>query len=212
MIVVSTLPTSLDVLLVIGGWVALFPVFAFRALSTRGRVGKQARRSLIGMALQGVGFSLVFGLRRPAGAGFLPLGGWVGPAVTLVIALLVLSSIWLINASLWRLGRQWSLVARVVEGHELVTTGPYCCASCSARPTIAMRRGCRPWCLSRDGGVGAEAPATVAPAHPPSRLPRGLDAHFADDAVAEADRVLHVARVAADRRHVTLEHVGTSRP
>jgi protein-S-isoprenylcysteine O-methyltransferase Ste14 len=42
-----------------------------------------------------------------------------------IIAVLVVGGITLLNAAVQRLGRQWSLVARVASGHDLVTTGPY---------------------------------------------------------------------------------------
>jgi protein-S-isoprenylcysteine O-methyltransferase Ste14 len=38
---------------------------------------------------------------------------------------LVIASVWLCWAAARTLGKQWALVARVIEGHELVTTGPY---------------------------------------------------------------------------------------
>ena len=41
------------------------------------------------------------------------------------IAVLVVGGITLLNAAVQTLGRQWSLVARVASGHDLVTTGPY---------------------------------------------------------------------------------------
>jgi len=34
-------------------------------------------------------------------------------------------SVWFCSASIRTLGEQWSLAARVVEGHKLVTKGPY---------------------------------------------------------------------------------------
>jgi protein-S-isoprenylcysteine O-methyltransferase Ste14 len=36
-----------------------------------------------------------------------------------------LGSVWLITAAVKTLGKEWSLTARLVEGHKLATTGPY---------------------------------------------------------------------------------------
>jgi protein-S-isoprenylcysteine O-methyltransferase Ste14 len=38
---------------------------------------------------------------------------------------LAVSSVWFCSAAIRALGEQWSLAARVVEGHKLVTQGPY---------------------------------------------------------------------------------------
>jgi len=39
--------------------------------------------------------------------------------------LLAVWSVWFCSAAIRTLGKQWSLAARVVEGHKLVTEGPY---------------------------------------------------------------------------------------
>jgi len=43
-------------------------------------------------------------------------------AMTIAIAL---GSVWLVDAASRRLGKQWALAARLVEGHDLITDGPY---------------------------------------------------------------------------------------
>jgi protein-S-isoprenylcysteine O-methyltransferase Ste14 len=35
------------------------------------------------------------------------------------------ASVWLVNAASRRLGKQWALAARLVEGHDLISDGPY---------------------------------------------------------------------------------------
>jgi protein-S-isoprenylcysteine O-methyltransferase Ste14 len=45
--------------------------------------------------------------------------------LTGVTIALVIVSVWLCWAAARTLGKQWALVARVIEGHELVMTGPY---------------------------------------------------------------------------------------
>lgn len=44
--------------------------------------------------------------------------GWLAPALCV---LSVAMAAW----SIWTLGRNWSVAARVAESHELITTGPY---------------------------------------------------------------------------------------
>src|SRR5204863_9201189 len=46
-------------------------------------------------------------------------------ALALTTILLAVGSVWFCAAAIRTLGVQWSLAARVVEGHKLVTQGPY---------------------------------------------------------------------------------------
>src|ERR1035441_9877705 len=48
------------------------------------------------------------------------MGGF--PAIIVAIAV---TSVWLVNAAARRLGKQWALAARLVEGHNLIQDGPY---------------------------------------------------------------------------------------
>lgn len=81
--------------------------------------------SLFGLALQGIAFGLVWGVRRP------PLSHVVPGSMTLSIMAGVLAicaaigSVWLIMMALKTLGKEWSLTARLVEGHKLAMSGPY---------------------------------------------------------------------------------------
>jgi len=47
----------------------------------------------------------------------------IGLAILTMI--LAIGSVWFCSAAIRTLGEQWSLAARVVEGHKLVTQGPY---------------------------------------------------------------------------------------
>jgi protein-S-isoprenylcysteine O-methyltransferase Ste14 len=38
---------------------------------------------------------------------------------------IAVASTWLVNAAARRLGKQWALAARLVEGHTLIQDGPY---------------------------------------------------------------------------------------
>ena len=86
---------------------------------------KRERTSIIGIALQGVSYALVWTIRRRS---FTPIIS-AGKAVEIVTALLTMAmatgSVWFCSAAVRTLGKQWSLAARVLEGHRLVTEGPY---------------------------------------------------------------------------------------
>lgn len=114
-----------DVSLVLVGWLVLALAFLPRlrrpASAERGR----DRSYVFGILLQAAGFALVWGPRR-AGGPFVPgMPVWLQVLFTLTIAGLVIGADVLVHAAVRTLGRQWSLAARVVEGHELIRTGPY---------------------------------------------------------------------------------------
>jgi len=81
-------------------------------------------RSRVGVILQALGYAAVWALPRQ----FRPLVAF-SPAldVTLMCVAVLLSavSVWLGAAAVRALGKEWSLTARLVEGHRLVTEGPY---------------------------------------------------------------------------------------
>src|SRR6185503_7448353 len=85
---------------------------------------KRESGSLFGVALQGMSYGLVWGVRRPI---FTPIV--FGTAISMLTGLLAIcaavSSVWLITIAVRTLGKEWSITARLVEGHKLATSGPY---------------------------------------------------------------------------------------
>jgi protein-S-isoprenylcysteine O-methyltransferase Ste14 len=110
---------------VLAGWFVLLVVFLARKRGDGAPARQSDRRSLLGMALEGVGFAMVWGVRRPRGE-LLP-GTSVGVEAGLGVATVILmaASVWLVASAVRTLGKQWSLTARVMEGHALIQTGPY---------------------------------------------------------------------------------------
>lgn len=86
---------------------------------------KRDPSSITGIVLQGLAYAVIWMIRRPW---FTPM---FGSSKSLEIALAILTmvlaagSVWFCAAAIRTLGQQWSLAARVVEGHKLVTEGPY---------------------------------------------------------------------------------------
>lgn len=106
-------------------WMAFAAVFAFRRRPPRAQVRRMDRRSLIGIALQAIAYALVWWVRRPLPSSLLGGSPLLEITVALANAALVVFSVWLVAAAVRTLGKQWSLAARVVEGHRLVVEGPY---------------------------------------------------------------------------------------
>jgi protein-S-isoprenylcysteine O-methyltransferase Ste14 len=108
------------------GWCGFASIFLFRKQPPAAPTRKRERSSIIGIALQGISYLIVWmGWRQPS-TPFIEQGGL---ALTIVLGLLTIAlevcSIWLVLAAVRALGRQWSLTARVTEGHRLVVEGPY---------------------------------------------------------------------------------------
>jgi protein-S-isoprenylcysteine O-methyltransferase Ste14 len=91
-----------------------------------GGVAKRDAASWAGIAVQGLGFAVVWGANRSTHATFWPamsLGEMT--VVALLTITLAFGSAALGLLALRELGKQWSLTARVLDSHELVRTGPF---------------------------------------------------------------------------------------
>lgn len=109
-------------------WFAFAGIFILRKKPPSPPDEKRERGSWIGVALQGASYGLVWGVQRP---GFTPITAgtrWreiVALAAGVLAVVAAAGSVWLITAAVKTLGKEWSVTARLVEGHELATTGPY---------------------------------------------------------------------------------------
>jgi protein-S-isoprenylcysteine O-methyltransferase Ste14 len=118
------LPTLVFVVVMIC-WVVFAGVFILRQKPPRPPDQKRDRGSLIGVALQGISYALVWGIHRPA---FTPIVSGNRPIAIVggVVAIMAaIGSVWLIMSAVKTLGKEWSLTARLIEGHKLATSGPY---------------------------------------------------------------------------------------
>lgn len=120
---------SILYVVVTAGWLAFAAIFIFRPKTPAGPTRKRKPASILGLALQGASYAIVWiGLRRPLAAQ-VPQGE-AGPGLLLLLATLLLlalelGSLWMIFTAVRALGKQWSLTARVTEGHQLIVEGPY---------------------------------------------------------------------------------------
>lgn len=87
---------------------------------------KRAPASWIGLLLQGIAFGIVWAVRRKPFASPLIDGQFAANiALQTISILLSIWSAWLAISAIRELGKQWSIQARLIEGHRLVTTGVY---------------------------------------------------------------------------------------
>ena len=86
---------------------------------------KRERTSIIGIALQGVGYALVWTFHRQPFTSIVSSGKVLEIVVAVFTMAMSIGSVWFCSAAVRTLGKQWSLAARVLEGHKLITSGPY---------------------------------------------------------------------------------------
>jgi protein-S-isoprenylcysteine O-methyltransferase Ste14 len=111
---------------VLAAWIVFVPLM----LWARGRVKKGTTNtreitSLLGIALQGVGFAIVWSWHGLPPIPLLPASELAQWAIALAAVVLAFASVLFAVAAIRTLGKQWSLVAKVVEGHLLLRSGPY---------------------------------------------------------------------------------------
>jgi protein-S-isoprenylcysteine O-methyltransferase Ste14 len=118
-------------LLTLGGvivcWIFFAGIFLLRKRPPAEPEAKRDPRATFGIALQMCGYFLVW--FHPPGTAFLPpvpaLSGVVGIVFAVFTISLAAASGWLLEAAVRTLGKQWALAARLVQGHTLITEGPY---------------------------------------------------------------------------------------
>jgi protein-S-isoprenylcysteine O-methyltransferase Ste14 len=86
---------------------------------------KREPASILGIVLQGVSYAMVWSVPRPRFTPIAGFGKFFEIATALLAIVLAISSVWFVSAAVRALGKQWSLAARVLEGHRLITQGPY---------------------------------------------------------------------------------------
>jgi len=111
-------------IIVTAGWAWFTVFFVFRLARGRNAGVKRERVSSLGIALQMLAFALVWMLQRPLPRAGTPLAA-LEIARDVLAPVFGLASVWFGLSAVRTLGKQWSYEARVIEGHELVTQGPY---------------------------------------------------------------------------------------
>lgn len=83
-------------------------------------------RSWVGLILQSVGFAIVWMFRRtPVFSPILDSQYVLNLVLQIAAILTAAGSVGLVMSAIKELGKQWSLEARLIEDHKLITTGVY---------------------------------------------------------------------------------------
>jgi protein-S-isoprenylcysteine O-methyltransferase Ste14 len=112
---------------VIGCWFGFAAVFLVRKRPPRKEETKRNRVAGLGIFLQSLGYFTVWFWSRQWSS-FRPIAP-MPQAVEIVLGVFTVAaaagSVWLVLAAVRTLGKQWAIAARLVEGHKLITEGPY---------------------------------------------------------------------------------------
>jgi protein-S-isoprenylcysteine O-methyltransferase Ste14 len=108
-------------------WWAFLLTFWLRKRPARARETHRDRRSYLGLLLQSAAYFVVLlpSMKHGRIYGAASESGEYVSAVAICALLIAVASVGLVNWAARCLGKQWSLQAQVVEGHELIEDGPY---------------------------------------------------------------------------------------
>jgi protein-S-isoprenylcysteine O-methyltransferase Ste14 len=106
-------------------WLGVLGAMLLRIRAARGREVKRDPSWKLGLLLQSASIAVVFTIRRPLFTPFALLGAPCEIALAVLAAALAVTSAGMLLAALRTLGLHWTWPARLVEGHRLVTQGPY---------------------------------------------------------------------------------------
>ena len=118
------LPTMVFAVVMLS-WFAFVVAFFARKSPPSPPDSKRDRISILGIALQGVSYGIVWSVHRPFFTPLVKMGKQLEIIVAVLTMMVAVGSVWFVLNAIRTLGKQWSLAARVLEGHKLVTEGPY---------------------------------------------------------------------------------------
>src|ERR1700676_2532937 len=88
-------------------------------------VAKRDLKSHLGFALQSLAYVLLFIFPRAYFSPLMAMSRTTEKITSAGVIAIAIASDWFCFAAARTLGKQWALVARVIEGHELIQQGPY---------------------------------------------------------------------------------------
>ena len=109
----------------LAGWLGFAAILA---LGKRGAAPGAAQRdwkSGLGFLLQAASYAICFVFARTYFSAIRPMSQLAEEILAAITVAIAVASVWFCYAAARALGKQWALVARVIEGHELISAGPY---------------------------------------------------------------------------------------
>src|SRR6266571_1826468 len=116
---------TLAFIVVVLCWFAFVTVFLTGKKAMSAPESKRERTSIIGLVFQALSYGVVWAFHRQPFTSLTPSSKPLAISIAVLTMILAITSVWFFHAAMRTLGKQWSLAARVLEGHKLVTEGPY---------------------------------------------------------------------------------------
>jgi protein-S-isoprenylcysteine O-methyltransferase Ste14 len=110
---------------VCGMWLAFGAAYLLRKHPPRAATVKTTPGLIPGLVLQGAGLTLIWVFNRPQWRPFVKMPAALEIVLNLLVLVLMAASVVFMHWAIRVLGKQWSYRAQLVEGHRLVTEGPY---------------------------------------------------------------------------------------
>ncbi len=121
----SDLPAEIACVAVLLGWLGFGAILALGKRGAAPGAAKRDWKSGVGFLLQAAAYAICFVFARTYFSAIWPMPQLAEAILAGIIVAIVVASVWFCYAAAMALGKQWALVARVIEGHELISTGPY---------------------------------------------------------------------------------------
>jgi protein-S-isoprenylcysteine O-methyltransferase Ste14 len=112
-------------LAVVASWFAFVVLFGFYKKPSKGTNRRRDPVSTLGLLLQMICYFLVWWFPRPSHSPLIAMPKAAEIALGIAAVGIAFGSVWFCLEAIRALGKQWALVAQVMEGHELVAHGPY---------------------------------------------------------------------------------------
>jgi protein-S-isoprenylcysteine O-methyltransferase Ste14 len=116
---------TLVLAIVVAAWFVFGILFFARRKPPSAPESKRERTAILGIVLQGASYGIAWSVHRPFFSPIVALSKPVEIALAILTMALGIASVWFVSAAIRTLGKQWSLGARLIEGHKLITEGPY---------------------------------------------------------------------------------------
>ena len=122
---ISDVPAGIAFFVVAACWVGFGAILVVGKRGASKTQTRQDAKSHLGFVVQGVAYAICLCFPRTQFSPFAPASKMAEEALGALAGAIAIASVWFCFAAARALGKQWALVARVVEGHELITEGTY---------------------------------------------------------------------------------------
>jgi protein-S-isoprenylcysteine O-methyltransferase Ste14 len=119
------LPTGLALFVLALCWLGFGAILVVGKRGAEKSTKRQDFKSHAGFFLQCLGYAICFSYGRRYFSPIVRMSQTAEWIVAAFAALIAITSTWFCFAAARALGKHWALVARVIEGHELIRRGPY---------------------------------------------------------------------------------------